>query len=78
MTTPLPDSVLAALQAGERIQAIKLLRTARGIGLKEAKAIVDAATPRPARQPRSGLAPGMLVSLAAGVGALLWVLISRR
>ena len=94
MTTPLPDSVLAALRAGEKIQAIKLLRQSRGIGLIEAKAIVDAATslsPRQARhgprtalgfaadhRPRSGPGPVVLVSLAAGVAAFLWGLISRR
>lgn len=36
-----PGDVLAALQRGDKIEAIKLLRTARGIGLKEAKDAVD-------------------------------------
>ncbi len=39
---PLPDNVLKALQAGQTIEAIKLLRLATGLGLKEAKDAVDA------------------------------------
>ncbi len=94
MADPLPDDVLAALGADRRIEAIKLLREARGIGLKEARKIVDNALPRTVRQPRpgprtalgfapdrstpTGLGPGVLASLAAGAVALVLVLISRR
>ncbi len=39
---PLPDDVLDALQEGQTIEAIKLLRTATGLGLKEAKDVIDA------------------------------------
>ena len=39
---PLPAPVLDALARGQTIEAIKLLREARGLGLKEAKDIVDA------------------------------------
>ena len=39
---PLPDDVLDALQQGQTIEAIKLLRTATGLGLKEAKDVIDA------------------------------------
>ena len=38
----LPDDVLDALQQGHTIEAIKLLRTATGLGLKEAKDVIDA------------------------------------
>lgn len=38
----LPDDVLAAIRANRKIDAIKLLREHRGLGLKEAKHIVDA------------------------------------
>lgn len=38
----MPDEVLAALQEGNVIEAIKRLRAARGLGLKEAKDAVDA------------------------------------
>ncbi len=38
----LPPNVLAALQRGESIEAIKLLRSQRNLGLKEAKELLDA------------------------------------
>ncbi len=41
MNGDLPADVLAALQKGQKIEAIKLLREARGIGLKEAKEAVE-------------------------------------
>lgn len=37
----LPEDVVEALRANRKIEAIKLLRGHRGIGLKEAKDIVD-------------------------------------
>ena len=40
-TDPLPDSVLGALQRGNSIEAIKLLRESTGLGLKEAKDRID-------------------------------------
>ncbi|BCR06199.1 hypothetical protein DESUT3_32680 [Desulfuromonas versatilis] len=39
---PLPAEVLAALQGGRKIEAIRLLRETRGIGLKQAKQLVEA------------------------------------
>lgn len=39
--TPLPPDVLAALERGHAIEAIKLLRTATGLGLKQAKDVID-------------------------------------
>ncbi len=41
MNEDLPWDVASALQKGQKIEAIKLLREARGIGLKEAKDTVD-------------------------------------
>jgi hypothetical protein len=38
---PLPPPVLDALRRGNTIEAIKLLRTATGLGLGEAKALID-------------------------------------
>ena len=38
----MPADVIAALRAGRKVSAIKLLRAARGIGLKEAKETVEA------------------------------------
>ena len=40
---PLPADVIAALQRGNKIEAIKRLRQASGLGLKEAKDAVEAA-----------------------------------
>ncbi len=37
----LPREALAALQRGSKIDAIKCVRIARGVGLKEAKEIVE-------------------------------------
>ncbi|MBT9503232.1 MAG: ribosomal protein L7/L12 [Burkholderiaceae bacterium] len=41
-TDPLPPEVLAALQRGNKIEAIKLMRQLTGLGLKEAKDAVEA------------------------------------
>ena len=41
-SSELPTDVIAAIQANRKIEAIKLLREARGIGLREAKEAVDA------------------------------------
>jgi ribosomal protein L7/L12 len=38
---PLPEDVLAAVQLGNTIEAIKLLRESSGLGLKEAKDAID-------------------------------------
>ena len=40
--TELPQDVLAAIRANRKIDAIKLLREQRNLGLKEAKDVVDA------------------------------------
>ena len=37
----LPSNVMAALQRGNQIEAIKLLREATGLGLKEARDLID-------------------------------------
>jgi len=47
----LSPEVIAEINADRKISAIKLLREQQGIGLKEAKEIVDAYTER--RQPRA-------------------------
>ena len=69
-TPKLPDQVIGQIRAGRKIQAIKLLREAQGIGLKEAKDAVDAymlANPSP-QQPKSssnGLVLIVVLSLIA-------------
>ncbi|WP_445938485.1 ribosomal protein L7/L12 [Pseudomonas sp.] len=63
----LPVEVVAALECGRKIEAIKLLRELRGIGLKEAKDAVD--DYGPARQ-----AGGMSVVQSGGHGGIFWLL----
>jgi len=50
----LPPRAMAALQRGRTIEAIKLTREATGLGLKEAKDLVDAARGQP-----GGAVPGL-------------------
>ena len=78
-SNPLPANVLDALQAGNKIEAIRLLREATGLGLKEAKDWVDASPPEvqlktgmdaPGEVSRSGSLVGYVVA-AVVVAALL-------
>jgi ribosomal protein L7/L12 len=76
----LPPEVLRALEQGKLIEAIKLLRQTRGLGLKEAKHAVDShmgrSPPPRAAAPRAQHAPppvsvnsdqsGVLAALQAG------------
>ena len=70
MTTDseLPADVVAAIHARKKVNAIKLLRAERGIGLKEAKEIVDDYV--------SGLPPGIANppgQVDSGVGRWVFV-----
>jgi len=38
----LPSAAIAALEQGNKIEAIKLIRVAQGLGLKESKDLVEA------------------------------------
>lgn len=81
----LPPAARAALDAGQKIEAIRLLRQARGIGLKEAKDIVDAAQ----HEPHASLSrsPGQVennplnaagwVVLAVVLGLVAWRLLGQ-
>lgn len=64
----LPEDVVAALRAGQKIEAIKLLCEQRGIGLKEAKEAVEGWS---ARDPATSLRPPTTEGF--GVGQLLLV-----
>jgi len=64
-TPRLPEQVISQIRAGRKIQAIKLLREARGIGLKEAKHAVDAymrENPSPQQNKSSGNGLVLIVS----------------
>jgi hypothetical protein len=53
MSQSLPADVRAALEKGQWVEAIKLLRASGGMGLKEAKELIDRqrATVSPAKAP---------------------------
>ena len=65
---PLPPDVLNALERGNKIEAIKLLRQKTGLGLKESKDLIDAAAPQVVKTKRT-LAPG---EEPASGGRLWW------
>ena len=54
--TPLPPDVIEALRGGHLIQAIKLLRKTKDLGLAEAKAAIEAhlRSVAAAQQPKAG------------------------
>ncbi len=82
---PLPEAARSALERGEKLQAIRLLREATGMGLKEAKEAVEshlAAHPHlQARLPPVTRVTwnGCLVLLLglAGAAAAAWFFASR-
>lgn len=51
----LPEAAIEALNAGDKIEAIRIVREATGLGLKEAKDAVERYVPgdQPRREPRS-------------------------
>lgn len=72
-TADLPDQVVSAIHAGRKIEAIKLLREARGLGLKEAKHAVDAyVRENPSvQQPQSG-SNGLIIVVIV-ILVLVWL-----
>ena len=67
---PLPPEVAEALRQGNKVEAIKRLRAQTGLGLKEAKDVVDAAQPA-VRTTLQGGAPGEVVRPGRVIGWLL-------
>jgi hypothetical protein len=70
-----PSDVIAEIQANRKVTAIKLLRAHRGIGLKEAKELVDAYMDQHPSHPRSGAQESeggisRILLLILGVGAI--------
>ena len=68
----LPASAAAALEQGNKIDAIRLLREQTGLGLKEAKAIIDAQSQRIVAD-RNLLSPG---EVPRSGSRLLWLAVS--
>jgi len=77
LSPALPPAAIAALAGGNKIEAIKLAREANGIGLKEAKELVDAAEAGSNRNgstnAASGLAPG---EVSRSSSLISWILIA--
>jgi Ribosomal protein L7/L12 C-terminal domain len=79
----LPDAAVSALHQGQKIQAIRIVRTENSLGLREAKDLVDAyiaGTPElDAKFPaRSGM-PGWVFFLVIGmVVAITLFILSHR
>lgn len=65
--SPLPADVHNALQRGDKIEAIRLLRETTGLGLKEAKAAVEAGTLATATaraiEPSAAFPPAVIAAL---------------
>jgi ribosomal protein L7/L12 len=62
---PLPPEVLSALEQGNKIEAIRLMREKTGLGLKEAKEAVDAYDHTNANA--GGLSPGEVPATSTGM-----------
>jgi len=73
----LPPLVVDALQRGQKIEAIRLMREITGVGLKEAKDLVEVS---PHAAVRGGLSPGEMprtgraIWIAVAVALLAWLL----
>jgi ribosomal protein L7/L12 len=66
----LPADVLAALQQGQTIEAIKRLRMATGLGLKEAKDAIDRHLGGEAPRPRASIASMATLPFAVSAAML--------
>jgi len=71
----LPADVIAELEANRKVSAIKLLRTHKGIGLKEAKELVDGyleqhPTTSIRQVPQSDSGIGRIILLIIGVSVI--------
>ncbi len=69
-TSGLPEDVLALAHAGQKIEAIKLLRERTGLGLKEAKERVEAET-----GPISSTRPALL-AIAIAVALMIFGIVA--
>jgi ribosomal protein L7/L12 len=67
MPTPVPEDVRAALAAGKKIDAIRLLRARTGLGLAQAKAAVESGFVPDATTPQQGLAGSLPAEVQAAL-----------
>lgn len=77
----LPAAAVAALERGNKIEAIKITREARGIGLKESKETVEAyVATRPDLQQKLGADAGKAVlrlALIVGAAVVVYLVATR-
>lgn len=86
----LPAAATALLREGNKIEAIKLIRQAGGLGLKEAKELADAAEREfaalsgagsealgPGQVPRTRFTPVLVASIAVAAAAAAWFALGR-
>ncbi len=72
----LPPEVVAEIEANRKVTAIKLLRQQQGIGLKEAKQIVDAySAEHPGSAGQSGGTEHKLPETDTGLGRIVILII---
>jgi len=83
LSQELPADVVSAIQANRKIEAIKLLRAATGMGLKEAKHAVEAyarANPNPTNpmplEPESSGNKIALIAFALFAGYVLYQILN--
>lgn len=78
----LPPTVVDALQRGDKLEAIKLMRQITGIGLEEAKDSVEASPYASGASTKVGLSPGEVPRTGryvwAAVVAVVFLLIAYR
>lgn len=78
-------AAISALQRGNKIEAIKLVRQEQGLGLKEAKDVVEAYLEKQpalqaslaAAQSGSGRRALLWLALLLGIGVLVYLLVFR-
>jgi ribosomal protein L7/L12 len=82
----LPLAAVSALQRGNKIEAIKIVRAERGLGLKEAKDLVEGylqtqpglQASLSAAQSESGRKALLWLALLIGAGLLVYLLLFRQ
>ena len=82
----IPEAAVAALQQGNKIEAIKIVRTERALGLKESKDVVDEyvrSNPQLEQalsesSAEAGRKLGLWFVLLMGAGLLAWFLLKPR
>ncbi len=65
------DEIARALAQGHKLEAIRLYREKKGVGLKEAKDAIEAMSPN-----RSPVTPGLSPGEVKGSGGLTWLTVA--